>query len=138
MWELLLTSGSFTYFLFAVTDFISAAVIPFTNLSTPGITLQTFNKFEKQMCGGVYVHLTDRRAFPAVKVGWTMLDVIRNMYPDDFKVSKPWKEDRPCMLEFNTGCGYIKEGKYPLEKQIEIIEKETKEFGKTREKYLLY
>lgn len=98
----------------------------------------TFNKFEKQMCGGVYVHLTDRRAFPAVKVGWTMLDVIRNMYPDDFKVSKPWKEDRPCMLEFNTGCGYIKEGKYPLEKQIEIIEKETKEFGKTREKYLLY
>ena len=42
------------------------------------------------------------------------------------------------LVNLNTGCGYIKEGKYPLEKQIEIIEKETKEFGKTREKYLLY
>jgi len=42
------------------------------------------------------------------------------------------------MLELNTGCSYIKEKKYTLEEQFDIIEKETKEFIKIREKYLLY
>lgn len=113
-------------------------------LAFPGVYFRplfftpTFSKHEKKMCGGVYVHVLDRKIFPAVKVGWAMLDVIRRMYPNEFEVLKPWKEGRPCMLEFNTGCGYIKEGKYSLEKQMQIIEEETKEFGKTREKYLLY
>ena len=42
------------------------------------------------------------------------------------------------MLEFNTGCGYIKDNLYTIEEQFEIIDRETKEFLKTREKYLLY
>ena len=67
-----------------------------------------------------------------------MLEVIRNMYPEGFKVSKPYKEGANCMLQFNTGCNYIMEQKYTLEEQFEILEKETKEFQKTREKYLLY
>lgn len=98
----------------------------------------TFSKHEKKMCGGVQLHILDRKVFPAVKVGWTMLDVIRKMYPENFEVLKPWKEGRPCMLEFNTGCGYIKAGTKTLEEQLEIIDKDTVTFGKTREKYLLY
>ena len=78
------------------------------------------------MCGGVQLHIIDRKLFPAVKVGWTMLDVIRKMYPEDFKVNKPYVEGRPGMLEFNTGCGYIKEGTKTLEEQLEIIENDTK------------
>ena len=42
------------------------------------------------------------------------------------------------MLQFNTGCNYIMEQKYTLQEQFEILEKETKEFNLTREKYLLY
>ena len=98
----------------------------------------TFSKHEKKMCGGVQLHILDRKAFPAVKVGWTMLDVIRKLYPNDFVVSKPLTEGRPCMLEFNTGCGYIKDGSKPLSEQLEIIDKDTATFGKIREKYLLY
>ena len=76
--------------------------------------------------------------FEAVKVGWAMLDVIRKLYPNDFKVSPPYKEGMNTMLELNTGCGYIKEGTYSLEEQFKIIDKDTKEFKKIRSKYLLY
>ena len=98
----------------------------------------TFSKHAQKMCGGVQLYVLDREKFNTVKVGWAMLHVIRELYPDDFVVLKPWTEGRPCMLEFNTGCGYIKTGEKTLEEQFEIIDRETKEFGKVREKYLLY
>lgn len=98
----------------------------------------TFSKHEKQMCGGVQVHVLDRDKFPAVKCGWAMLDIVRNLYPNDFKVNKPYVEGRPCMLQFNTGCNYIMANEYTLEEQFKIIEEDTKTFGKVREKYLIY
>ena len=98
----------------------------------------TFSKNEKQMCGGVQVHITDREEFEAVKVGFAMLEIVRNMYPNDFKVLPPYVVGKPCMLEFNTGCDYIISQKYDLQKQFEFVDKDTIEFGKTRKKYLLY
>lgn len=98
----------------------------------------TFSKHAQKMCGGVQLYVLDREKFNTVKVGWAMLHIIRKLYPEDFVVLKPWTEGRPCMLEFNTGCGYIKTGEKTLEEQFEIIDRETKEFGKIREKYLLY
>lgn len=98
----------------------------------------TFSKHKEVLCGGVELHILDREKFQAVKTGWTMLEVIREMYPDDFVVLKPWVEGRPRMLEFNTGTNYILNRVYSLEEQYKILVKDTKEFSKTREKYLLY
>lgn len=98
----------------------------------------TFSKFANEMCGGIQLHILDGKLENAVKIGWTILYEIRSLYPDDFKVNKPYVEGRPGMLEFNTGCGYIKDNLYSIDEQFEIIERETKEFLKTREKYLLY
>ena len=104
----------------------------------PQFFTPTFSKHAKALCGGVEVHILDRKSFKPVKVGWTMLDVIRKMYPNDFKVLPPYKEGNKCMLEFNTGFGRIKEGTISLEEQYELLERETIVFGKLREKYLLY
>lgn len=98
----------------------------------------TFSKNEKELCGGVELHILNKDIFTPVKVGWTMLEIVRNMYPNDFEVLPPYVEGRPCMLEFNTGCGYIKNQEYNLEEQIQIIERETKIFQETRKKYLVY
>ena len=98
----------------------------------------TFSKFAKEMCGGVQVHVLDKNVFPAVKCGWAMLEIVRELYPNDFKVNKPYVEGRPCMLEFNTGCDYIINRKYSLEEQFKIIDEDTKKFGTIREKYLIY
>lgn len=97
-----------------------------------------FSKNEKKMCGGVQLHVLDRQVFKPVKVGWTMLDIVRKLYPNDFEVLKPYTEGRPCMLEFNTGGSFIKNNIYTLEEQYEILSNDAKEFSKLREKYLLY
>lgn len=98
----------------------------------------TFSKHANVMCGGVQLHITDRKTFKPVHVGWALLDVIRHMYPNEFEVLKPYVEGGNRMLQFNTGCNYILEDKYTLEEQFAILDKETVEFGKTRSKYLLY
>lgn len=97
-----------------------------------------FSKNEKEMCGGVQLHVTNRKVFKPVKVGWTMLEVVRTLYPHDFKVLPPFTEGRPCMLEFNTGGSFIKDQKYSLEEQYKIIEDGTAEFKTLRENFLLY
>lgn len=114
------------------------------SLNLPGVYFRrqyftpTFAKFKDEVCYGVQVHVLDRKTFLPVKTGWAMLDVIRHMYPNDFKISKPYKEGGNCMLQFNTGCNYIMEDRYTLEEQFEIIDRETKEFTDLRNKYLLY
>lgn len=114
------------------------------SLNLPGVIFRrqyftpTFSKFQGEMCYGVQVHITDRKVFKAVKTGWALLDVIRHMYPNDFKILAPYKEGANCMLQFNTGCNYIKEDKYTLEEQFAILERETKEFESLRNKYILY
>lgn len=114
------------------------------SLNLPGVYFRrqyftpTFSKFKDEVCYGVQVHVLDRKTFLPVKTGWAMLDVIRHMYPNDFKISKPYKEGGNCMLQFNTGCNYIMEDRYTLEEQFEILDRETKEFTDLRNKYLLY
>lgn len=98
----------------------------------------TFSKYKDELCGGIFLHILNRKEFKPVKVSWTLLEVIRTMYPDNFKVSKPYREGGHTMLEYNTGTNKIKNHDLSLEEQMSIIEKDTKEFGKTREKYLIY
>lgn len=98
----------------------------------------TFSKHEKELCGGVQVHIINRKEFLPVHTGWAMLDVIRHMYPNDFKILPPYKEGGKCMLQFNTGCNYIMEDKYSLKEQFAILDHDKKEFKATRDKYLLY
>lgn len=98
----------------------------------------TFSKHKDVMCGGVYLHVTNRSDFKPVKTGWAILDTIRKMYPDGFEIRKPYKEGGLCMLELETGGSFLKDGIYSLQEQFELLERETKEFGKIREKYILY
>lgn len=98
----------------------------------------TFSKYEKKLCGGVQVHILDKELFPAVKTGFAMLDVVRKLYPNDFKANAPYKEGQACMLELNTGCDYVLNNSKTLDEQFTIIDEDTIKFGKLREKYLLY
>ena len=98
----------------------------------------TFSKYKDEMCGGVELHILDERLDDAVKISWAMVYEIRRLYPDDFKINPPYKEGAKCFFELNTGCGYVKENKYSIEELFAIIDKDTKEFMKIREKYLLY
>ncbi len=138
--------GTTAPFEFVGAPFINCRMLEerLNDLGLPGVLFRrqyftpTFSKHEKVLCEGVQVHIIDRNTFLPVHTGWAMLDIIRHMYPNDFKVLAPYKEGSNCMLQFNTGCNYIMEDKYSLEEQFAILDVETKEFAKIRNKYLLY
>lgn len=103
----------------------------------PTFFTPTFSKFKDEMCGGVFLHVTNRLLFNTVKVGWAMIYVIREMYPNDFKIQES-KSDRPCFFDLENGASYLRENKYSLSELFDLIDRETLEFQKIREKYILY
>ena len=96
----------------------------------------TFSKHANVLCHGVQVHVTDRDKFEPVKTGWAMLDVVRNLYPEDFQILNV--NNNRNMLNLLTGTNFITQDLYTLEEQFEIIEEDTAIFGEIREKYLIY
>lgn len=102
----------------------------------PASFTPTTSKHDSKVCHGVQVHVTNRSEFESVKVGYAMLDVIRNMYPNDFQILNA--NSNKCTLNLLTGCSYIKDDTFTLEEQFTVIDRETNIFKQTREKYLLY
>lgn len=99
----------------------------------------TFAKYANEMCQGVQVHVTDRNKFKQIKASWAMLEVIRTMYPDKFEINKPYRPGGHTFFELEVGSNYLTGDDRPaLEDQYKLIKKDTKEFGKIRNKYLIY
>ena len=98
----------------------------------------TFSKYKDELCGGVFLHITDRKAFNSMRTSWVMLNHIRTKYPDDFKINKPYVEGRPTLFHFEAGHDTIIENSVSLEEQFKLLDEAQNDFIKLREKYLLY
>ena len=98
----------------------------------------TFSKYAGELCGGVFVHVTNRETFNTVKTSWVMLHHIRTNYSEHFKISKPYVEGRPSLFEFEAGADNIIFNNIPLDEQLRIVDEESKKFEEIRKPYLLY
>lgn len=96
----------------------------------PAAFTPTTSKNSGTTCYGVQVHVTDRSTFKAVKTGWTMFYIIREMYPN--------KLEYTGTMEKLTGCSYVKDGSKDLMELCDILISDTKTFNETRSKYLIY
>ena len=98
----------------------------------------TFSKYAGTLCGGVYVHITDRKEFEALKTSWTMLYHIRTKYSNHFEINKPYVEGKPGLFQYEAGDDAIIDNSIPLADQIKKLEKETEEFKEISKKYYIY
>lgn len=98
----------------------------------------TFSKYANTLCGGVYMHITDRKAFEAVKVSFTILHHIRSNYAEHFKINDPYSPGKPTLFHLEVADDDVIEDKIPLEAQYKKIEEASKEFKTTRKPYLIY
>lgn len=105
--------------------------------------LPTFQKHAKVLCGGVFVHVTDRRIFEPVITGVAMIKTALELYPNDFRWKNPPYEyvfDRnPFDVIAGTFC--LRESLEKGTKLKEIKkswESDEEFFRKRRESYLLY
>jgi uncharacterized protein YbbC (DUF1343 family) len=119
------------------------------SLKLPGVTFRpvnfipTFQKHAGKNCGGVFLHVTDRRAFKPVSTGISLLKMIRDIYASEFL----WKEP-PYEYVFDKNPFDVISGTDKLRKQIEsgwtiqqIVsswKKDETSFAKVRKDYLIY
>jgi uncharacterized protein YbbC (DUF1343 family) len=103
----------------------------------------TFQKWAKQTCGGVQIHVTDRNTFTPVIVGIAMVKTAYDLYTDQFE----WKRDA-YEYEFGKNPFDVVSGTDTIRKAIEAgaeldeiqaawADRE-KEFARVRSEYLVY
>lgn len=98
----------------------------------------TFSKYQGELCGGVFLHITNRTKFNAVKCSFIVLDHIRNKYKDHFKINPPYVAGRPGLFEYEAGCDEFIVPTLDISGQLEKLDHDAQEFVEIRKKYLLY
>lgn len=103
----------------------------------------TFQKWARQTCGGVQIHVIDRNSFTPVVVGIAMVKTAYDLYTDKFQ----WKQDA-YEYEFGKNPFDVVSGTDTIRKQIESgaslkeitdsWEPRHGEFARVRKEFLLY
>ena len=110
-------------------------------LNLPGVYFRpayftpAFFRYQGQVCGGVQIHVTDRRAFRPVRTGLSLLYTVRRLSGDKFQFTPG--RPRPN-IDLVTGCSYIREGSLSLEEVISRWDREAAKFKEMSQKYYLY
>jgi uncharacterized protein YbbC (DUF1343 family) len=71
----------------------------------PARFLPTFHKWAGRLCGGVQVHVTDPRRFPAFLAGLALLAIARRLAPRHFAWRRPPYEFERRRLPIDILCG---------------------------------
>lgn len=113
-------------------------------LNLPGVHFSeifftpTFSKHAKKLCGGVQLHLNNRKIFKPVQTGITMLYAIKGLYNEHFSYNKPYKEGMHPMIDLNCGTDVVSNNIYGLEELLKLWKYDTINFGKIKQKYHIY
>jgi uncharacterized protein YbbC (DUF1343 family) len=98
-----------------------------------------FDKYEKEVCNGIELFVTDRRGFKPVETCLTIIEVIRRLYPGRFN----WGDRSGGRYFFDLSMGTDKV-RLSIEKGLSAKEieglwaKDLEEFMTIRERYLIY
>ena len=103
----------------------------------------TFHKFAAELCGGVQLHVIDRKAFKPVVTGVAIVSAIRRLYPDRFEWKQPPYEYVYDKLPFDVINGSSRlreqiEAGTPVSEIEESWRDGLSDFARRRGSYLLY
>jgi uncharacterized protein YbbC (DUF1343 family) len=120
-----------------------------SSLELPGVIFRatefmpTFQKHFNKVCGGVFVHVTDRNLFKPVIAGIAVIKTIFDLYPNDFEWKNPPYEYVYDRNPFDVIAGTTKlresfENGASLDEIQNSWKVDEEAFREQRQKYLLY
>ena len=119
-----------------------------TALALPGVRFRpasfqpTFQKHAGVTCGGVQLHVTDRRRFEPVMTGIAAVKIAHDLYPQFLYSEGPYEYVFDRMpFDVIAGTDRIRKqiaDREPLDRIVESWEPELTAFRELRERYLLY
>jgi uncharacterized protein YbbC (DUF1343 family) len=103
----------------------------------------TFHKFASELCGGVQLHVIDRKTFKPVISGVAIVSAMRRLYPDRFEWKQPPYEYVYDKLPFDVINGSSRlreqiEAGTPVAETEESWREGLNDFAHRRKGYLLY
>jgi uncharacterized protein YbbC (DUF1343 family) len=115
----------------------------------PGVAFQplefqpTFQKHAGKVCGGCFIHVTDRQKFKPFLTGIAIIREVRRFYPQHFQWKQPPYEYEYEKMPFDilVGNDWIRnmiEAKRPLPEMEEKWSQEAENFAEKRSRVLLY
>jgi len=120
-----------------------------SSMKLPGVYFRpiyfqpTYQKWAGEVCGGVHLHVTNRRRFNSFNAGVRLLAKIAEMYPDGFRWKNPpyeYEHDR-MPIDLIAGTSKLREdieqGK-GIESFERIAEEQLRAFRKLRADFLIY
>ena len=105
---------------------------------TPAYFKPTSSKFQGVFCNGVHLHITDYDTFESYKTGLTVIETIRDMYPNDFEFLKPIKENGKPFISLLSGNNAFETGDWTCKEILGKNEKSLEEFKLMKQKYHFY
>ena len=119
------------------------------NHELPGVRFRslafepTFHKYAGTTCIGVQQHVTERRRYKPLRVGYALLIAIRKLWPDSFAWREPpyeYELERPAIdiLAGNSEVRRAIEQGAEVQRLEQSWEADLERFRNIRERYLLY
>ena len=97
----------------------------------------TASKYAGELCHGVHLHLTDARAYEAVRVAVELMELIRGMYPGDFAFNPPAEGETRPMADLLSGGSGLREG-VPADGLLDEWRRQSGAFARRAQPYYLY
>ncbi|WP_156784642.1 exo-beta-N-acetylmuramidase NamZ family protein [Thermosinus carboxydivorans] len=104
----------------------------------PAYFTPAFSKYKGQVCGGVQIHVVDRKAYKAVRTGLALLYTIIELSGDKFSFNAPYREGSKPNIDLATGDDSLRLGRYTLDEIIAAWDAEAEQFRQLAKPYLLY
>ena len=106
-------------------------------VTTPAYFTPTASKHQGVLCGGIHIHIVDEDALRPVALGVKLLDLLRRMYPDDFRVLPPVREGGKPFLSLLAGHREF-EGDWDADEILSRYARESEAFRIRKAPYEIY
>ncbi|WHX26386.1 DUF1343 domain-containing protein [Virgibacillus halodenitrificans] len=107
-------------------------------LARPTSFIPTYQKHQNEICGGVQLHVSDRKKLNSFEAGVLLIETIAQMYQSEFKFIT--NDQGKYFFDLLAGTRDLKQIilKRTVQPFFEACDKELEDFKKQRESYLLY
>ena len=106
--------------------------------ATPVYFVPTTSKHQGQVCGGIHLHITDEEKLEPTALGVRLLDLLRRMYPEDFRLLEPDGEWEMPFVSLLAGHREFEAPDWDTEKILGRCARESRAFRLRKAPYEIY
>ena len=107
-------------------------------VSTPVYFSPTTSKHEGTLCDGIHLHIIDETLLQPVSLGVKLLDLLRRMYPEDFRFLPPVRADGKPFISLLAGHRDFERPGWDAEALLDRYSQENEAFRQRKVPYELY